>query len=644
MVTAISAITTLASYMSAAHAVSFRSVCLFLLVAFNSVAALDFPHYSFRQHPFYRFEQFSALQKSPAIVQRYMLRRQGRDAVKGAIFLPRKASYLDLASGQAIGESLDALYVPAGSTKDTDEKKFLTVTLSKPARLFLLLMTKGRMLSTLDVGNAQVDGLSKDVWTGLRILRSESNDMISIPVTERRSFPSSFPRDVVAVESIMTVGEFVLPHPRSISIDGKLVRQYHLLFAKPDSIGTPARAFEYQEIPATVTNMQTGQEINTEPVVPNETCPDWVHDLYVTESRDGDVAAIHNELPYWRTWHPQIDPMFWCYFSHEHGSYPGEYEPALGYTAWKTLDNSTTHKRQIESNEGFKVFAIPLHEYEKFVVIVVHMHVSQPRRFTARHHTIILTVLDKQWNTEMELHFKMDFGFAHASLVGGGHIPFNNDEETIADELDEKYRFAGRRFNVLNIDDSYPTTVNTTFVLNGRATPTIENKHKILRGIYEQWTGPLNTCSGTTNMRRNRGFTFDVRDPSTAKRTMEGGKDEEMTMLGGNAVNRVLKIQSGGVTVGLKDCGLTIGEEALEAAQIGQGVFYTDSKFNALESSSGLYSMRQYIKPDFAGISFPAGKLSPTDGWGGFFDYQEDKMASGRKFLNVEDAALPQLN
>lgn len=229
----------------------------------------------------------------------------------------------------------------------------------------------------------------------------------------------------------MTAGKLVLPHPRSISVNGKQVRQYYLLFAKPDGIGAEARAIEYQQVPPTVTNIQTGQQVNTEPVVPNETCPDWVHDLYVTKSHDGDVAEIEKVLPYWRTWHPQIDPMFWCYFTHEHGSFPGKYEPALGYTAWKTLDSSTTHKRQDESNEGFKVFALPLHKYEKFVVIVIHMHVSQPRRFTARHHTTIFAVLDKDWNIEMELHFKMDFGFAHGTSKKGGRVPLNSLQSAI---------------------------------------------------------------------------------------------------------------------------------------------------------------------------------------------------------------------
>lgn len=56
-----------------------------------------------------------------------------------------------------------------------------------------------------------------------------------------------------------------------------------------------------------------------------------------------------------------------------------------------------------------------------------------------------------------------------------------------------------------------------------------------------------------------------------------------------------------------------------------------------------MYSIRQYIKPGFEDTSFPRGKLSPT-GWDGFFDYQEVKMASDRKFIKVEGATLAEFN
>src|SRR5262249_48533407 len=51
---------------------------------------------------------------------------------------------------------------------------------------------------------------------------------------------------------------------------------------------------------------------------PNQTCPAWVHDQYTTTGPDGRRYA---------TWHPQIDPVYWCYFPHDHGSDPSPLSP-----------------------------------------------------------------------------------------------------------------------------------------------------------------------------------------------------------------------------------------------------------------------------------------------------------------------------
>jgi hypothetical protein len=74
------------------------------------------------------------------------------------------------------------------------------------------------------------------------------------------------------------------------------------------------------------------------PVVPegnavpaaNTTCPAWAHDRYQAIGPDGSM---------YRTWHPAIDPVYWCYFRHEHGSDPrhafpdGDFTPLYGYVA-----------------------------------------------------------------------------------------------------------------------------------------------------------------------------------------------------------------------------------------------------------------------------------------------------------------------
>jgi hypothetical protein len=78
---------------------------------------------------------------------------------------------------------------------------------------------------------------------------------------------------------------------------------------------------------------------------PNATCPSWVHDQYTTTGPDGQPYA---------TWHPQIDPVYWCYFRHEHGSNPAyldaDWKPPFHYAA--------ARGGFPEGHEGFKVYVM----------------------------------------------------------------------------------------------------------------------------------------------------------------------------------------------------------------------------------------------------------------------------------------------
>lgn len=98
---------------------------------------------------------------------------------------------------------------------------------------------------------------------------------------------------------------------------------YLVLFGEAN--GTPTKA------PAVPAGREAPQ--------PNQTCPAWVHDQYVTTGPDGKTYP---------TWHPQIDPVYWCYFHHEHGSDPSPHKPAFGY-AGAQMDMSEPHP-------GFKVY------------------------------------------------------------------------------------------------------------------------------------------------------------------------------------------------------------------------------------------------------------------------------------------------
>jgi hypothetical protein len=77
----------------------------------------------------------------------------------------------------------------------------------------------------------------------------------------------------------------------------------------------------------------------------NETCPAWVHDQYTATGPDGRLYA---------TWHPQIDPVYWCYFRHDHGSNPAQlapgYQPLYGYASTAAGAN--------EPHAGFKSYVM----------------------------------------------------------------------------------------------------------------------------------------------------------------------------------------------------------------------------------------------------------------------------------------------
>ena len=77
--------------------------------------------------------------------------------------------------------------------------------------------------------------------------------------------------------------------------------------------------------------------------LPNKPCPEWVHDQYQVKASDGNT---------YRTWHPQIDPVYWCYFGHEHGSNPvlfdEHFKVPFGYAGM--------HMGMNEKHEGFKVY------------------------------------------------------------------------------------------------------------------------------------------------------------------------------------------------------------------------------------------------------------------------------------------------
>jgi hypothetical protein len=169
---------------------------------------------------------------------------------------------------------------------------------------------------------------------------------------------------------------------------------YLILLAEAD--GTPSKT---PPVPA-------GKELPQ----PNQTCPAWVHAQYVTTGPDGKTYP---------TWHPQIDPVYWCYFRHEHGSDPSAfipgYTPAYGYTASVAGVD--------EPHAGFKTYVLDDHAGHRWI-LTHHFGTSGLKRACVRFHTVDIAVADTASHQILaDLHFMGDFGKSVAASADSRDVP-----------------------------------------------------------------------------------------------------------------------------------------------------------------------------------------------------------------------------
>lgn len=139
-----------------------------------------------------------------------------------------------------------------------------------------------------------------------------------------------------------------------VVIDGRTYPVYHkALAAGSQVLGGPSKTGEHVRNYLVLLAEENGSP-TPDPLVPaakpaiepNTLCPQWLHDTYTTVGPDGAVYG---------TWHPQIDPTYWCYFGHGHGSnpglIPGSPKVPYQYVAAKVPQN--------EPEVGFKEFIFP---------------------------------------------------------------------------------------------------------------------------------------------------------------------------------------------------------------------------------------------------------------------------------------------
>lgn len=308
---------------------------------------------------------------------------------------------------------------------------------------------------------------------------------------------------------------------------------------------------------------------------PNQSCPSWVHDLYTVKAANGSVSE---------GWHPQIDPVYWCYFRHEHGADPGlvGYKAAFRYIA-------DQNDLQSEQHEGFKGYAVRDEESGVGWYVNIHSTTSALSRTCARHHTVVLAAVDlKSGELLAELGLKGDFGSVKTTER-------RNDEHLL---LQPEFRASCPDQNAVAGDTKAVKMVR------------VHNEDSIGSGGYERWRGGLVGTKGTQlgiSFRGDTGMAIDIQNPITACNTFECTSS---SVTGGNATRRTFRVSD--LQIDYDKIRILDGADGNT-----DGVFYTNQYGDQLLDADAPNAVRQYIKP---GTSIKlSGGYHTQDAWRGLY-------------------------
>ncbi len=578
-------------------------------------STIGFPEFTADEHPLNRFSVSTNQQSIEPVVMKkyYFTARNGWMSAEAASFVPRSLTYVHFPNGSSFLTNADVLntfahYLPRPASADNVENNG-KIHLNYPARVFAIMQSFSLWRKPKSSYTPLVQGVPRS-WKLIGPVRTLTGSNVWLGDPKRlRHHVKGY---AVAMEVPLSADNVVtVPYPHSIFIDGHYVRHIAFAFTRPDMSTIPA-----PRIPAPFQSRLHQRTVNPlkDLPIPNTDCPEWLHDAYVVPNKNPLDAAVTGEPAFWRTWHPSIDPVYWCYFDHEHGSFPGKnYRPSYGYTSFKNLGSDQTPED--ESHGGFKTFSIPQAD-GRVVVMTAHMHMASARRFTTRHHTIIFTVLSgPNGAVEMELFMKADFG-PGTMYMKQGRIPIDTEQEKIFWSSKDSVSRGDRIFNVLNIDDDFPNSLDRDFLIKGNLYTAISanNPRYIQNGLYEQWKAPLASCAGPVEPYIPV-FVFDIRDPSTAMRNRHTRSDEDMQEMNGQALKRILMIRGKGVEVATGHC--------LSSAmnRSSDGTFYTDPYFKSVVDGPSNQAIKQFIAPAFQRLVLKQGLLRAHDCWSGWYKY-----------------------
>ncbi len=341
----------------------------------------------------------------------------------------------------------------------------------------------------------------------------------------------------------------------TVAIDGDLHPVYEKDFpAGPVKLGTVEYTTEWREMYLILLAEADGNPSPTPPApngftpaAANTPCPAWAHELHQTVAPDGNS---------YQTWHPQIDPVYWCYFGHEHGSNPAVIpgNPLIGY------EYVASNVPQNEPNMGFKEFIFKDMSGDNWVRFVIHAGTASDRRVCARFHTLYISVYDLDGNEKFGVGYKADYGAAFATGDSGDKVLTPTDcgynMASLVNQVDDQQR---RRLNVGAGSNNYETwdsREETAAVLN---LGMVQFDHAF------DIRNPMSHC---VNMTCN---SVVVRDPERE-----------------NATRRSLQMASWRADFEFD------ADHAL-----GSGEYFTDAYAAGVLASSNPLATRQYVEPGF---------------------------------------------
>jgi hypothetical protein len=340
---------------------------------------------------------------------------------------------------------------------------------------------------------------------------------------------------------------------------------YLVLFAEKDGSPSPAPA-----------------QLGSPAAQPNAPCPAWVHDLYTTTGPDGRIYP---------TWHPQVDPVYWCYFGHDHGSDPAllkpGFKPAYGYvSARDPLHGNGTLP---EPNPGFKNYVWERDGYR--ILFVHHFGTGGAGRICRQFHSLQVVIASKSTGEIMaDLNLLADFGRATDNNTDGP------------------------------INASCPSGVPTPSQITNT---TGERKLKVSPDLngYEPWRSD---GSGLIIGLNTAGLTFDTVNPITACKSNNCSSATDLMRIGQNTGEMRLFAFGPGLGVNA-------------ARAVATGEFYTDIYGKKLLSASDPGAVRQYLKP---GFSFSASNPPNAECFtrDPFFMFYEGCGDAPQAFMNIEGA------